>query len=99
MLWESRPRSWSDEEVGERLFVAAEVVRRILRNLHGDGLIADGGGRYVYASSPDRDAMLAAVDATYRRELVRVTNLIHSKAPGAVRDFARAVEFARKKKE
>jgi hypothetical protein len=32
---------------------------------------------------PDRDQLIACVDSTYRRELIRVTRLIHSKPPGA----------------
>jgi hypothetical protein len=33
------------------------------------------------------------VDSIYRRELVRVAGMIHSKASSAVLDFARAFRF------
>ena len=42
--------------------------------------------------------ILKQVEATYRRELVRVANMIHSKAPAAVREFARAFRFTKDRK-
>jgi hypothetical protein len=36
---------------------------------------------------------MASVAATYRQNLVLVANIIHSKASGAVREFARAFEI------
>jgi len=35
------------------------------------------------------------VDETYRREVVRVSTLIHSKPSSPVRDFARAFRFTK----
>lgn len=97
LIWEARPREWLEAELSERLFVAPELLRRILRHLAAAALIREADGRYSYNSSPERDALIAAVAETYRRELVRVSNLIHSKPSGAVREFARAFEFGRKK--
>ena len=52
-----------------------------------------GGSEYAYDSAwePDEEFM-GRVAATYRRNLIRVTTLIHSKAPAAVLEFARAFE-------
>jgi hypothetical protein len=33
------------------------------------------------------------VEKTYRRELLRISRMIHSKAPSSVREFARAFKF------
>jgi hypothetical protein len=50
--------------------------------------------RYRYEASWDETGMMMqkTVEA-YRHHLVRVANLIHSKASPAVRDFARAFQF------
>ncbi len=52
--------------------------------------VAGAEDRYCYDPEPGRDRLLAAVDASYRRELVRISRLIHSKPSAAIRDFARA---------
>ena len=38
----------------------------------------------------DKDELIAAVDSAYRKELIRISRLIHSKPSAAVREFARA---------
>ena len=40
---------------------------------------------------------MAAVDTTYRRELIRVSRLIHSKPSAAVREFARAFRLKKER--
>lgn len=95
LLWNSRPRPWSDEEMAGALFLAPESAKSILDDLvrlRLASLKSSGDTRetYCYASDSLRDQLLAAVDATYRRELIRVSRLIHSKPSAAVRAFARA---------
>ncbi len=100
LLWESRPRQWSEAELAGRLFVPPDTVRRIMRDLAVHGLIAAKRGPapvYGYRSrSAAGDQLLEEMAAIYRQELVRISNLIHSKAPSAVREFARAFEFGRR---
>jgi hypothetical protein len=71
----------------------------ILKDLASRQLIVEvSGSRGQYtllAESPEDLAMLAALDRTYRRELVRISTMIHSKASRAVRDFARAFRFTK----
>lgn len=45
------------------------------------------------AESPEQQDLLASLDRIYRRELVRISNMIHSKASRGVRDFADAFRF------
>ncbi len=40
---------------------------------------------------------MESVDAVYRKEVVRISSLIHSKAPAGVRDFARAFRIKKDK--
>ncbi len=100
LLWESRPRQWSETELTARLFVPSDTVRQIMRNLAVHGLISAKNAPepvYGYRSrSAVGDRLVEAVALVYRRELVRISTMIHRKAPSAVREFARAFEFGRR---
>jgi hypothetical protein len=97
LLWNSRPQPWSLENLTKRLYIAEDRVHAVLDDLIRDGLIAIVPGvpeSYGYNSiSIDQDQLLAAVDATYRREVVRIATLIHSRPPSSVRNFAKAFRF------
>lgn len=100
LLWNSRPKSWSGDEMAKGLFVAPEAAKGILDDLVRQDLIvivSGASGIYRYESSQVRDRMFASVDATYRRELIRVSRLIHSKPSAAVRAFARAFRLKKDK--
>lgn len=93
LLWNSRPKAWSVEEMARGLFVARESAKDILNDLLGRRLInpvPGAGETFRYETEPDRDRLIAAVDSTYRQELIRISRMIHSKPPAAVREFARA---------
>jgi hypothetical protein len=75
------------------LFVARAAAKEILNDLVRQRLIVPVSRvdeAYRYESEPDKDQLLAAVDSTYRRELIRISRMIHSKPSKAVREFARA---------
>jgi len=97
LIWNNRPRDWSSEEMAKALYDRAETTQGFLRSLAQRGLIsevAENKGRYAAISdSPEKEAMLTALDRIYRREIVRISTMIHSKASRAVRDFARAFRF------
>ena len=101
LLWNSRPQPWSVENLAKRLYVPGERVQLLLADLAREDLVACIPGPpegYEYKSvSEAQDQMMAAVDATYRREVVRVATMIHSRPPSSVRDFARAFRFTREK--
>jgi DNA-binding transcriptional regulator YhcF (GntR family) len=89
---------WSAEQLAKRLWIAPDAARNILRELERDQLIvatARGEERYCYQSEPERDRALQAVETAYAREMIRISNMIHSKASAAVRDFARAFRFTK----
>ena len=96
LLWNSRPKQWSVDEMGEALFLTSGAAKEILEDLVRHGLIAAVSGKadiYIYASLPEKDQLIAAVDTTYRKELIRISRLIHAKPSAAVRAFARAFRF------
>jgi hypothetical protein len=50
--------------------------------------------RFSYHSrSKAQDDIMQLVDEAYRRDLVRISTMLHTKASPAVRDFARAFRF------
>jgi hypothetical protein len=101
LLWESRPREWTENEIAARLYVGIDVVRNIMQTLHRRRLVTllgESEKRYWYEpKAGDGDRLVEAVAATYRRDLVRVSTFIHSKASSAVRDFADAFKFKKER--
>jgi hypothetical protein len=91
LLWNSRPKAWSAGAIADALYVSSDSARSILNDLARQNLIAAAGSaEYLYESESGRDRLVALVDLAYRRELIRITRLIHSKPSAAVREFARA---------
>jgi hypothetical protein len=99
LIWNSRPRSWSVEEISRRLFLPADVTRETLDDLVQEMLIEKATGipgSYFCAEEASRDELLANVDLIYCRELIRVTRLIHARSSAPVRAFARAFRLRKK---
>jgi hypothetical protein len=97
-----RPQSLSTAEVASHLYINEDSAGSILQDLERRGLLHSTGGDpnlYGYSPSGELEALVKQVEITYRRELVRVANMIHSKASSAVRDFARAFRFTKEKPE
>jgi hypothetical protein len=101
LLFNSRPKAWSIEEMANSLYVRSDVAARILDSLLQRNLIAVDSHRpdvFSYASEDDyQNRLVEAVDAVYRKEVVRVSSLIHSKGSAGVRDFARAFRIKKDK--
>lgn len=100
LLWNNRPKVWTAEQMAKALFVPVDVARNILQDLTRQGLSATSPDpdRYLYQSDVEaKDRLMAAVDTAYRRELVRITRTIHSKAAASVREFARAFRFKKER--
>jgi len=101
LLWNSRPQPWTVENLAKRLYVSSEIVQVLLDDLVRRGLIAcvqgtPDGYRYE-SSSIAQDQLLSTLDLTYRRETVRISTMIHSKASSSVREFARAFRFTKER--
>jgi hypothetical protein len=93
LIWNFRPRPWSAEDIGRRLFLPVDITRETLDDLAQAKLIEEATaipGSYLCEEEASRDELLAKVDLIYRRELIRVTRLIHAKPSASVRAFARA---------
>ena len=100
LMWNSRPRMWPVQEMAHALYLSPEQTQALLQDLLQRGLLAisNDAQQYCYHShSKEKDDLLCAVDRTYRRELIRISRMIHSKASPAVREFARAFRLKKDK--
>jgi DNA-binding IclR family transcriptional regulator len=101
LVWNRRPKCWSVTDMANALFLPPGVTENVLQNLVQRGLLdeaAESTGQYHFASrSAEWNDFMGLLDRTYRRELIRVTKLIHSKAPSAVQEFARAFRLTKDK--
>ena len=101
LLWNSRPAKWSPEDLAKRLYIQRNAARDLLQDLNREEIIAPVAETaeqfYYQTKSPEMDRLIGRVDETYRKQIVRVSTLIHSKASSAVRDFARAFRFTKKR--
>ena len=90
LLWNSRPKQWAPDEMSKAIYISSEQTQSILQDLQNRKLAENDSGRFFYQSSLGRDRLIDSLDRIYRREVVRVSTMIHSKASPAVRAFARA---------
>lgn len=95
LLWRSAPQDLAASQIAEKLYVSPAQGSAIVEDLCRRGLIVcRSGDEFFYdASDQQRNRLLAAVDEAYRRELIRISGIIHSKASPSVRAFADAFRF------
>src|SRR6185437_672391 len=101
LLWNSRPVGWTCEELATRLYIPSEMVGDLLRDLVRLQWVSESHSlpaRYSYFPPSNHQVeMMRQVDAAYRRDLVRISTMIHSKGSSAVREFARAFRFKKER--
>jgi len=102
LLWNSRPVWWTVDELASRLYVPLEDVNRLLRDLARMQLVARSDStlpKYSYLpKSEEQNELLSSLDNAYRKDLVRISTMIHSKASSSIREFARAFRLREEKK-
>jgi hypothetical protein len=101
LLWNSRPVWWTSEELTSRLYIPLEKVPQLLRDLVRMELIAESPTsppKYSYLpKSEEQNELLLSLDNAYRRDLVRISTMIHLKASPGAREFARAFKLKQEK--
>jgi len=97
LLWNSRPVGWTAEELASRIYVATERVAEIVQDLIRQQLVQQSTAsppRFSYMPrSDEQNEWMIRVDTAYRREIVRISTMLHSKPSHSVREFARAFRF------
>lgn len=93
LLWNNRPKHWAVEEMAKALYISNEATNSILQDLRQRGFARSDDDCYSYDPGNSREYLIQKLDRTYRREIIRISNMIHSKASPSVREFARAFKF------
>lgn len=94
LLFRSTPQQpWSCEAVANRLYVDQKQTTELLARLHADGFVMPAEEKERYRYQPATSQLQHMVDSLaelYRKHLVPITNLIHSKPKTRVQEFADA---------
>ncbi len=93
LLWNSRPKQWTLEEMAHALYVSLEATQTVLQDLKQRGFITADSYHYSFEPGFHDIGLMTEVDTVYRRDLVRVSRMIHSKASPAIREFAKAFKL------
>ena len=103
LLWSQRPKKWSADEMGKALYVESAFAEGILKDLSQRKLATghqESSDTYSYdAASEGKNELVQALDTIYRREIVRISRMIHAKGSAAVREFAKAFRFTKDREE
>lgn len=97
LIWQNPSTGWTADVLAGRIYVSHAVARGILEDFRRDGALrSEGQPEPIYLFEPAWDAerqLLPRLADLYRRQLVQVTKLIHSKGSTSVREFARAFQI------
>jgi len=81
---------WPVAEIAKRLYTGETETRELLRRLCEDGLAECADDTYWLATpEAERNATIDKLAEVYSRQLIPITNLIHSKTR-RIREFANA---------
>ncbi|HEY4009609.1 MAG TPA: hypothetical protein VGM11_05620 [Acidobacteriaceae bacterium] len=99
LLWRKAPTPSCVSQIAEQLYVGHAEASDIAEDLERRGLIArNASGAFFFDTGKDElNHQVHALDSTYRRELIRISGIIHSKASPGIRAFANAFRFRKDK--
>jgi hypothetical protein len=102
LLYQTRPRAWSAEEIVQKLRIDLAFATQHLTKLCEHGLLRCDGGppaaMYAFApASSELEAAAAALDRAYVDRRVSVIELIFAKPLDKIRSFADAFRIRREK--
>jgi hypothetical protein len=96
LIWQSGSDAWSPDLLASRIYVSPQQAKGILEDLRRQGFLVQEpaeSGPYSFSADADKRELIQRVADTYRRNLVVVTRIIHSKGSASVREFARAFQI------
>lgn len=85
LLLKSKPDVvWNCANVASQLYIDEGQAKEVLDRLCEDGLVSCDADTYRFNSdAPDIGAMVERLATLYRKHLIPVTNLVHSRPSGA----------------
>ncbi len=95
MFWNSCPRPWTLAEMAKALYLSPEQTALILRDLAQRRLVLVEADMHSYNQRHPKGDVIELLDQLYRREVVRISTMIHSKPSASVRAFARAFKLTK----
>lgn len=84
--------SWDSARTAARLYTRDDEIKKALAYLCADGLLSCKDNLYRYECTAEVQAAIDRLAEAYRRHLIPVTNVIHTK-PRRIREFADAFKF------
>ena len=101
LIWQNQATGWTADDLARRIYVSNSTGRVILDDLNRHGMLRKSDSAApTYLYDPGWDAerqMIPRVADLYRRQLVQVTKLIHTRGSSSVREFARAFQLKKDK--
>ena len=95
LLRTHRDRSWSIEEVNDRVSSSTSSVKTRLEALLQSGFLARTAHLYRYRASAERDTVVGALASTYAERRFTIIELIFTKTTDRLRSFADAFKVGR----
>ena len=97
LLQNTMTQTWTARQIAERLYMSERAVAELLVQLRHAGVVAEiaqDPARYCYEpNSEELGAMISRLADTYSRNLIGITNLIHSKTSKKAQQFAEAFKW------
>ncbi|WP_247869707.1 hypothetical protein [Herbaspirillum sp. ST 5-3] len=93
LLRKEKTRDWNSSQLAQRLYVSEKTADDLLSELHTAGILAEDDDSSGYRFQPQSQELVQMIDRLadiYARNLVEVTNLIHSKTSKNAQRFADA---------
>lgn len=97
LLRDDRTHSWNSKQVAQRLYMGEKAAADLLAQLDEAGIVtAIAQDPPLYCYEPANEELARMIDllaAAYARNLVGITNLIHSKTSKKAQQFADAFKW------
>jgi hypothetical protein len=96
LLRDNPEKTWDIAQLAKRLYVNEAEAAAISAHLVEQGFAAEQDGAYRYDREGKQTAIIDRLAEAYARQLIPITNLIHTK-PRRIRAFADAFKIKRDK--
>jgi Mn-dependent DtxR family transcriptional regulator len=96
LLRNAPDQSWDRTTVAQRLYISEKTATELLADLSAAGFIVVTKSESSYRYHPNSDELRQMIDQlaeTYAKNLVEITNIIHSKTGKKAQQFADAFKW------
>lgn len=99
LLRNNRTCRWNSKQVSQRLYMSDKAAAELLAQLHEAGIVEataeDPPLFYYQPASDDLAQMIDRLAAAYARNLIGISNLIHSKTSKKAQQFVDAFKWGK----